>query len=204
MKPDLNLTNREIASYWATQEDECGLAVDWAEAHERCWRCGYKGRLQKCHIIPKSRNGSYSIDNLVLLCRRCHREAPNIGEKRYMWIWLRSNAFPFYNFSLYYRAIVEFEHMFGRRPFEGMGEDAISKARDEVIKIFDSTIVHWGEGRRNPSTLACIFAKIEESLTGLHPTPRSKSWLEDVIFPPQKRLNQKDNPALAGRAKCQP
>lgn len=179
--PEL-LSNREIASYWANLQDECGLSVDWAEAHERCWRCGYKGRLQHCHIVPEARGGSYSVDNLVLLCRRCHREAPNIADSRYMWIWLRANAFPFYDSSLYFRAAIEFEQMFGRRPFAGMDENQIRIAREEVLKIIDSTIVHWGEGRRNPSTLACIFAKTEEILTGLHPEPQTNSWLERTMF----------------------
>lgn len=186
MSPSKTLSNREIASYWATIQDECGLAVDWAEAHERCWRCGYKGRLQHCHIVPESRNGSYSVDNLVLLCRRCHRESPNIADKRYMWIWLRANAFPFYDSSLYFRAVIEFEHMFGRRPFKGLNEEQIRKAQKEITEILDSTIIHWSEGRRNPSTLACIFAKIEETLIGLHPEPQSSSWLTQAIFAPEK------------------
>lgn len=32
----------EIVDYWTGRQDECGLSVDWAEAHERCWRCGCK------------------------------------------------------------------------------------------------------------------------------------------------------------------
>lgn len=99
-----------------------------------------------------------------------------------MWIWLRANAFPFYDSSLYFRAAIEFEQMFGRRPFAGMDENQIRIAREEVLKIIDSTIVHWGEGRRNPSTLACIFAKTEEILTGLHPEPQTNSWLERTMF----------------------
>ena len=184
------LPNREIASYWARHQDECGLAVDWAEAHERCWRCGYKGRLQHCHIVPESRDGQYCADNLVLLCRRCHREAPNIADPRYMWIWLRANAFPFYDSSLYYRAVIEFEHMFGRRPFEGLTEDQLRSAREEVKRIIGSTIVHWGEGRRNPVTLACIFARTEEVLTGVHPQATSGSWLERAIFAPRNKGEQ--------------
>jgi ribosomal protein L37E len=71
---------QEIVDYWTARESECGLAVDWAEAHERCWRCGYKSRLQKCHIVPKSPDGKNDRSNLVLLCGRCHREAPNVAD----------------------------------------------------------------------------------------------------------------------------
>jgi len=104
-----------------------------------------------------------------------------------MWIWLRANAFPFYDSSLYFRAVIEFEHMFGRRPFDGVSEEGFKRAEDELRKAFDSTVVHWGEGRRNPATLACIFAKIEGILTGVHPEPRSSSWLTQTIFAPVKQ-----------------
>ena len=30
----------EIADYWSGIVDESDLSVDWAEAEERCWRCG--------------------------------------------------------------------------------------------------------------------------------------------------------------------
>ena len=34
----------KIVTYWEQRQDECGLAVDWSEARERCWRCGEKPR----------------------------------------------------------------------------------------------------------------------------------------------------------------
>ncbi len=34
----------EIVAYWLEREEECGLGVDWAEAHERCWRCAPTSR----------------------------------------------------------------------------------------------------------------------------------------------------------------
>lgn len=36
----IKTTKEAIISYWAKHQDECGLSVDWAEAGERCWRCG--------------------------------------------------------------------------------------------------------------------------------------------------------------------
>ena len=36
----------------------CGAPVAWCDAH---------------HVVPSSRGGDASVDNLVLLCRRCHR-----------------------------------------------------------------------------------------------------------------------------------
>lgn len=78
----------DIVNYWVSRQDECGLAVDWAEAHERCWRCGYKSRLHRCHIVPNAQGGPDEPSNLVLLCGRCHREAPNVADPSFMWLWL--------------------------------------------------------------------------------------------------------------------
>ncbi|WP_408639329.1 HNH endonuclease [Nocardia yamanashiensis] len=82
-------THYEIVDHWSMVEDESGLAIDWAEAHERCWRCGYKAKLERCHIVPDALGGAATPDNLVLLCSRCHREAPNHENPIYMWRWLR-------------------------------------------------------------------------------------------------------------------
>lgn len=64
----IKTTKKEIIDYWAVRQDECELSVDWAEAHERCWRCGYKKTLDRCHIIPDSLGGKDEPKNLVLLC----------------------------------------------------------------------------------------------------------------------------------------
>jgi|GEM_PF-1418063 len=191
-------TNREIAAHWATHESECGLSVDWAEAHERCWGCGYECKLEQCHIIPNSRGGSNQPENLVLLCKRCHRQAPNISDPRYMWIWLRANASGMYDSAHLARATFEFYVMFGRKPFEGMVPEGLEKAMDRVMEIFRSTVVHYGESYRNPVTEACIFARVEELVTGVHPEPQEGSWLDRNfgIFSGNKRqevFNQADS-----------
>ena len=71
-----------------------------------CWACGYyrntkadiqnpthpnpfsswdKAKwLQKCHIIPHMLGGSSEASNLVLLCKRCHKVAPDNKRPRYM------------------------------------------------------------------------------------------------------------------------
>lgn len=159
---------REIVEYWSTREAECGLGVDWTEAHERCWRCGYKSSLQRCHIIPRSLRGFKEPSNLVLLCIRCHREAPNVNDPRFMWIWLRTTCTPLYDFYLMIRGIQEFEKMFGRKPF--INTDLIQINRgllDQLVgEEMDKAIIHFGVGRLNPSTIASVLALIEERMTG--------------------------------------
>lgn len=93
---------KKIVEYWSKIEDESDLSVDWADAHERCWRCGYESRLYKCHIIPDSCGGKFEPSNLVLLCRRCHREAPNVTDPKFMWICAQSGALRyFFDYSWY-------------------------------------------------------------------------------------------------------
>ena len=38
----------------------------------RCQVCGDRQQLDIHHIIPRSRGGSDSQDNLITLCRTCH------------------------------------------------------------------------------------------------------------------------------------
>ncbi len=64
--------------------DESGLSIDASEAHERCWRCGCEKSLERCYIIPASLGGKDEPANLVLLCKRCHLDNPNITDPEIM------------------------------------------------------------------------------------------------------------------------
>ena len=158
--------HKEIVDYWSAIEDECDLGVDWSEAHERCWRCGYKSSLQRCHIVPDSLGGLDQPSNLVLLCSRCHREAPNHTNPKYMWIWLRATCGSFYDMYWTRRGLEEFERMFRRKPFSDLDESKVNP--DEAIEWLRAelrkTTIHYGEGRLNPSTIACVIAEVEEKL----------------------------------------
>ncbi|AXB43979.1 HNH endonuclease [Amycolatopsis albispora] len=186
----MDVSHKQIVDYWAAVEDESGLAVDWAEAHERCWRCGYRSRLERCHIIPDSLGGRASPDNLVLLCGRCHREAPNHAEPEYMWRWLRATCVPLYDTYWTIRGTAEFEVMFGRKPLEcllaaGIAVDELTDGFRAVLKDeFARAVIHFGEGRLNPSTIACIMAEAERKLAHHHgvtlpdePVTRANQWM---------------------------
>jgi hypothetical protein len=176
-KSTASVSHQKIVDYWAGRESECGLGVDWSEAHSRCWRCGYESTLQRCHIVPASRGGTKEPSNLVLLCARCHREAPNISDPRFMWIWLRTTCVPVYSLYWSVRGAQEFEKMFGRMPFTAPEFDRFS--REEALSVtrseMEKAIMHFGEGHLNPSTIACIFALVEERLTGNAPTAAAES-----------------------------
>jgi hypothetical protein len=53
-----------------------GLANGRRETTEAEWSAS---GLQRCHLVPHAEGGSSDVTNLVLLCTRCHREAPMIG-----------------------------------------------------------------------------------------------------------------------------
>lgn len=38
-----------------------------------CERCNGRGVLDPHHLLPRSRGGTDALENLALLCRRCHR-----------------------------------------------------------------------------------------------------------------------------------
>jgi hypothetical protein len=154
----------EIVAYWSQHECESGLAVDWAEAHKRCWGCGrrkWKRNFDRCHIIPRSLGGSNSADNLVLLCQRCHKQAPNVIDPSFMWFWLRSRAVPFYDTEWIISGLEEYQRLFGKRPFTGSNSLDVSKLKSAIRDFRRQAIIHFGEGRPNPSTLAWVIAKVE-------------------------------------------
>jgi ribosomal protein L37E len=162
----IKTTLGEIVDYWASREDECGLSVDWAEAHERCWRCGYKSNLERCHIIPDSLGGSDSPHNLVLLCRRCHRESPDVNDPSFIWRWLRAHAVPLYDTYWTIRGMDEFERLFKRKPFADISDGFSDDKMKEILSTHMRDVVHhFGEGRLNPATIAWILARVEQQIT---------------------------------------
>jgi len=94
-----------------------------------------------------------------------------------MWIWLRSTFVSFYDLYWTERGAEEFEEMFGRPPFSGpdFSEELLPRALELLRTEISRAVVHWGKGRLNPSTIASIFALVEEGLTGFRIAPPSSS-----------------------------
>jgi hypothetical protein len=65
------------------------------------------------------------------------------------------------------RGIQVFEQMFGRKPFTTPEFDDLSEERALALlrEELQKATVHFGEGNLNPSTIASVFALIEERVT---------------------------------------
>lgn len=103
---------RAFTRRWATTTSRF---IDWGEP--ACFACGYyqprwtalspwheptdgptpdsvlnerweKSRLQKAHLIPHSLGGSNEPNNYAMLCRRCHRDAPDTSDGAAMVRWI--------------------------------------------------------------------------------------------------------------------
>lgn len=171
MRDSIKTSSESTIRYWAGLQDECTLSIDWSEAGDRCWRCAYRSTLHRCHIVPHALGGADTPSNLVLLCQRCHREAPNVADPRFMWVWLRAHRVKSYDVYWTERGEQEFEKMFGRKPFIGVGLDAshLNLTLAYLWEEMQETTVHFGEGRLNPATIAWVMARVEERLTGRWP-----------------------------------
>jgi hypothetical protein len=75
--------------------------------------------------------------------------------------------------------------MFGRKPFTSKDFDFDAVTKEKGLELLrremSKATIHFGEGRMNPSTIASIFALIEERLTG-HPSTKSSSSFESRTF----------------------
>ena len=100
----------EIARYWwdkdKTEEvpwNSC--IIDWGEPC--CFACGEwswtrneknlgkveawdSSNLDRAHIIPDSLGGSIEVSNFLLLCKDCHKQAPNTKSPELMFAWVKN------------------------------------------------------------------------------------------------------------------
>lgn len=124
----------EIVNYWTQYVDESDLSIDFSEVHERCWRCGCKRNLERCHIIPHSLGGKDEPSNLVLLCKRCHLDNPNVLDKEIMWDWLKAYRVPFYDTFWNLQGMEEYKKIYSKSMQEEWKERNISNEESQELK----------------------------------------------------------------------
>lgn len=84
--------------YHSLRISEIDVAVDWGAFDtegNRCWCCGHSSyRLQRCHIVPKSLEGSDHPSNIVPMCAQCHDRAPDVADYFAMFDWIKKEQNP--------------------------------------------------------------------------------------------------------------
>lgn len=151
----------EIVDYWASRVDECDLSVDWSEAEEYCWNCGSPKDLTRCHIVAHSLGGQDIPSNFVVLCRKCHEEAPNVDDPRIMWDWLIAHKAGFYKTYFIVEGWREYEFIYKRsvdEEFSYIAEQSPIQDPDRFQEILKAAVsrstTHWGQYVPNKATIA--------------------------------------------------
>lgn len=162
MTKEMKTSKEEICEYWFSRIDESDLSVDASEALERCWRCGSKRSLERCHIIPRSLGGEDVPSNYVLLCKRCHLENPNVYDPEIMWDWLKAYKENYYDAFWINRALEEYEKIYKRKfkddiaPFNQYLTD--EEAKEFLDKEMDNYATHhFGQAYLNSATIAGLM-----------------------------------------------
>ena len=165
----MKTTLEEAIDYWVKYQDESGLSVDWAEAKERCWRCGCERNLQRCHIVPHALGGKDEPSNIVLLCERCHADGPNVADPEIMWDWIRSYGVPFYDTFWSINGMREYRHIYGNRfmddfqkivaasPKQYSESQLETMLRERFDQLKGDVSIHFGQPYLNDATMAGLY-----------------------------------------------
>lgn len=172
----------DAAEYWSQRIDETDLSVDWSEAETHCWRCGCERHLQRCHIIPDALGGEDTPGNIVLLCKRCHAEGPNVRDPEIMWDWIKAYRVPFYGTFWNIQGMKEYEFLYQRRiedevryflsevPIASQDEmgSSMQTALEEVRR---EAGVHFGQPYLNTATMAGVYRMMFKKLAADYGIP---------------------------------
>lgn len=163
----IKTTISQAVDYWSKRIDECGLSVDWAEAHTHCWRCGCEKNLERCHIIPDSLGGEDAPHNIVLLCKRCHVDGPNVTDPEIMWDWIRAYGVPFYETFWGILGMKEYRFIYNTSFAQELADiitaahlefdDKIKDKVNEITRtVMNNAGIHFGHPYFNVATMAGI------------------------------------------------
>lgn len=162
MTNEIKTSKEEIYEYWFSRIDESDLSVDASEALERCWRCGSKRSLERCHIIPRSLGGEDIPSNYVLLCKRCHLENSNVYDSEIMWDWLR--AYKEHHYSIFWinRGMEEYERIYKSKFKDDIAifnqYSTEKEAKEFLEEDMDNYATnHFGQAYLNPATIAGLM-----------------------------------------------
>lgn len=163
---------KEIVKYWANRINESDLSIDWSEAESRCWRCGCKRNLQRCHIIPDSLGGEDQPSNLVLLCKRCHEDGPNVENSEIMWDWIKAYKVAYYDTFWDYMGLKEYKFIYGKTVSSELAIirkfapniDVDKVIKEAMKKLKGKASVHFGQPYFNNATIAGLYRLMIEDI----------------------------------------
>lgn len=169
----IKTTPKQIVNYWKEHLSDHMIGVEWEDATEYCWRCAYKRRLQRCHIIPDSLGGKDEPSNMVLLCETCHSEGPNVDDPEVMWEWISAYRVPFYDTFWTIQGMKEYEYIYGA-PMEqdvsdilavaGAGELSMEELKKYLERAMSHCSVHFGQIYPNAATIAGILRTMVKTI----------------------------------------
>lgn len=181
-RSSIHTTIEQAIEYWEPKVDECELSVDWAEADRRCWRCGCERNLQRCHIVPDSLGGEDAPHNIVLLCKRCHADGPNVKDPEVMWEWIKAYKVPFYDTFWWTLGAKEYKFIYKENFFEQMArifakagvkfdESAKAETNSMIAEIMKDAGYHFGQPYFNTATIAGIYRMMLKKLAEKYNVP---------------------------------
>lgn len=168
-RPPIKTTTKQAIAYWRSCSEDGKANVDWSEAETHCWRCCCQRNLQRCHIVPDALGGPDAPDNIILLCSRCHAEAPNVTDPEVMWDWIQAYNHPFYGTFWILMGMKEYRFIYqksitqkiegilsaaGKTPDPEMVGDIISQQHNAVRS---EAIRHFGQPYFNTATVAGLY-----------------------------------------------
>ena len=151
---------KDIVQYYRENLIEEDIAVDYTDLHKRCWHCGDMSKLYRCHIIPASAGGQDVPSNYVLLCRRCHEQAPNCTDKKIMMEWLKADSSRVYDMYWGSRVYELYEKQYKQDFLEeynkrsDIDHELLSKL---IFSKFAEIKAHLGDGHINIPTWVGLF-----------------------------------------------
>lgn len=104
MAKSVSIPSGQIYKFWAKTLIELGktqsydLDLNKREANDLevvkriqpfCFACGLHGELHRAHILARQEGGSDTVENLHLLCPKCHIESEYMKGELY-WHWLKT------------------------------------------------------------------------------------------------------------------
>ncbi len=169
----------EIARYWLDTPaglerlpENCAIG---GELQPCCFACGFDtvrcdvssqgwhgweatAALDRCHLVPRALGGDESPSNLVLLCKRCHRDAPNVGDAVYMLRWIAQRESWFEGMWTFLRLAFE------RADLSGTVNTFSRTELDEVDRMVRDLLRRWTGSHGGYVTDATIEAVMAESV----------------------------------------